>query len=78
MLRVLIEALSVGISALLMGLLIHLLLGHHALHAQSPKMKEEMIRLSVVLFLTGFSLHILYEMVGWNKWYCKNGNACRK
>jgi len=28
-------------------------------------------------FLTGALLHIIFEALGWNKWYCKNGNACK-
>ena len=73
--NVLIEALSVGLSALLVGLLLHVILGYHALHASSPNMKEEMIRLSILLFLKGFSIHLIFEYIGLNKWYCKYGNA---
>lgn len=28
-------------------------------------------------FITGFFLHLIFEMTGGNKWYCKNGNACK-
>jgi hypothetical protein len=28
-------------------------------------------------FLTGALVHILCELFGVNKWYCKSGNACR-
>lgn len=76
MVNIAIEALVVGISALLMGLLLHVLLGHHAQHANSPTMKKEMIQLSVILFMTGVLLHLFYEYMGMNKWYCKHGNAC--
>ena len=76
MANVVIEAFIVGISSLLMGLLLHVVLGHHAQHANSPNMKKEMIQLAVILFLTGVLLHLLYEFMGMNKWYCKNGNAC--
>lgn len=75
--QLLLEALCVGLSALLMGLLLHVVLGHHALHASSPKMKDEMIRLCVLLFLTGSLLHLTYEYLGLNKWYCKFGNASK-
>lgn len=75
--QILLEALTVGISALLMGLLLHVILGYHALHSSSPNMKEEMIRLSILLFLTGFSIHLVYEYLGLNKWYCKYGNASK-
>ena len=29
------------------------------------------------LFLIGFITHMLFEMIGANKWYCSNGYACR-
>jgi|TARA_B110000196_G_scaffold149267_1_gene128937 hypothetical protein len=28
--------------------------------------------------VTGALLHLLCEVTGVNKWYCKNGNACSK
>jgi hypothetical protein len=31
-----------------------------------------------VNFLTGFILHLICEWTGVNRWYCKNGNACKK
>jgi len=30
------------------------------------------------LFVTGFAVHFLCEVSGINKWYCKNGAACKK
>lgn len=71
-----VEAFIVGLSSLLMGLLIHFVLGHHAQHANSPTMKKEMVQLAILLFLTGVCLHLFYEVANMNKWYCKNGNAC--
>jgi len=29
------------------------------------------------LFITGFVIHIICEISGINKYYCKNGNACK-
>ena len=29
------------------------------------------------LFFTGFLLHLLCEYLGVNKWYCRNGSACK-
>lgn len=75
--KLLIEALVVGVSTVVMGLLLHVLLGHHSQHANSPHMKKEMIQLAILLFLTGISMHIFYEVTKMNKWYCKHGNACK-
>ena len=77
-LQILIEAIVVGISTILMGLLVHYLFGYHAKHAHSKHMKQEMIDLSVTLFFTGFFLHLLFEFTGLNSKYCKTGHACRK
>lgn len=30
------------------------------------------------LFLAGFFGHLLFEVIGANKWYCKHGAACNK
>ena len=29
------------------------------------------------VFASGAALHLVMELVGANKWYCKNGNACK-
>ena len=29
------------------------------------------------LFLIGFVTHMLFEIIGANKWYCGNGYACK-
>ena len=36
------------------------------------------VQFVVALFLTGFLLHLLFEVTGVNRWYCKNGAACIK
>lgn len=30
----------------------------------------------IVVFLTGFMGHLLFELIGANRWYCKHGKAC--
>ena len=29
-------------------------------------------------FMTGFIIHVIAELSGLNKWYCKNGYACMR
>lgn len=32
----------------------------------------------IILFMTGFLGHFISEFIGTNKWFCKNGYACRR
>lgn len=70
MLKLFIEALVIGISVIVIGLIVHLLFGYHSKHSHSDKMKQEMIDLVITLFFTGFFLHLLFEVTGINSWYC--------
>lgn len=65
-----IEAFVVGIAAVLVGFMVHVLFGYHSEHANSPKMRKEMLSLGVTLFFTGFFLHLIFEAMGWNRSYC--------
>ena len=31
-----------------------------------------------IFFISGALTHFAFELMGANKWYCKNGNACLK
>ena len=35
-------------------------------------------RLGILLFLTGASMHLFCVLVGINKWYCREGFACKR
>ena len=35
------------------------------------------MNLSIKIFLTGVIGHYICEVSGLNRWYCKNGNACK-
>lgn len=65
-----IEALIIGISTIVLGLIvkyfIELLFKPHYL-----------LTFVLILFLTGFLIHIICQITGINKWYCKNGYACK-
>tara|TARA_B110000858_G_C17798317_1_gene473745 strand:+ start:215 stop:415 length:201 start_codon:yes stop_codon:yes gene_type:complete len=32
----------------------------------------------VFMFIVGFLIHLMFEILGLNKWYCKNGAACSR
>lgn len=73
--KVLLEALVVGLVTSIVGLIIATTL----MFTQkdfSLKTYTFWPRVMIGYFLTGFLLHLLFEGLGANKWYCKNGNAC--
>lgn len=71
MINILAEALVVGIFSVIIGLIVHILFGYHAKHADSPHMKQEMLRLVITIFFSGFFLHLFFEVVGANRYYMK-------
>ena len=78
--QLLIEAACVGVMVVIMGFIISFILSKFFstnLPAICKTWNKNHI-MEISLFLTGFFLHIICEFTGLNKWYCKNGNACRK
>lgn len=78
--RLLVEAVSVGILTVLVGSLVGFILGK-TVSTNLPKLCKEWNKnhiMEMSLFLTGVSVHFLCEITGINKWYCKNGVACSK
>ena len=68
--KLLIEAISVGVIVVIIGMIIN---------SCMEKVEIERTRKQVLgLFISGVVTHIICEYVGLNKWYCKNGNACKK
>lgn len=74
------EALVVGILTVIIGSMVGYIIG--SLFSNNlPKICKEWNKnhvMEISLFFTGFIIHILCEVIGINKWYCKNGNACNK
>ncbi len=69
--KLLLEALAVGISNVIMVLTIYLLF------RKMINIKEiNIMNLVYICFISGFLLHLLFELLKLNFWYCKNGNAC--
>ncbi len=74
--EVFVEAIVVGIITALLGFIISTAL---MFTSKKFKLKEYHFWYQVVLafFLTGFVVHLGCEAFGFNKWYCKNGSACK-
>ena len=76
----LIEAFAVGIATVIIGSFVGFLIGRSS-SVDLPKLCKEWNKnhiMEISLFLTGFILHLLCEYSGINRWYCKNGNACKR
>jgi hypothetical protein len=78
--KLIIESIAVGIITVIIGTLSGLLIGR-LFSSDLPKVcktwnKNHVMELS--LFFTGVLVHIMCELLGINKWYCKNGQACKQ
>jgi hypothetical protein len=63
------EGLVVGVFTLIIGLIIKFLI-------DSIIQNNRDYNFAIILFLTAFSVHLIYQFAGINKWYCSNGDAC--
>lgn len=71
--QILIEAFVVGVSTIIMGNIVAYFT-RYFIEQESYRYCntwETFNILQVTLFLTGFLLHIFYEIAGLNKWYCR-------
>lgn len=78
--KLLIEAFIVGIATVVIGTIVGFIIGR-SISVDLPKLCKEWNKnhiMEISLFFTGFILHLLCEYSGINRWYCKNGNACRR
>ncbi len=78
--KLMIEALVVGIATVVVGSVVGFGVGK-VLGSDMPKICKNWNKkyaMEISLFLTGSLLHLLFEFLGGNKWYCKNGIACLK
>lgn len=69
--NILSEAVIVGLVVIVVGLTTKKTL--NCLEINLPSQYEEYI----ILFLIGALAHVLFEFLGFNKWYCEHGNACK-
>ncbi len=80
MMKLLVEALVVGVATVIVGSVVGFVVGK-MIGSKLPDVCKDWNKkhaMEISLFLTGFTLHLLFEVVGGNKWYCKNGVACSK
>jgi len=76
--KLIIEAAVVGILVVIMGTLVSNIITQLGSGKQSSKDWNKNHIMEIALFFTGFSVHLICEFLGINKWYCKNGYACKK
>jgi hypothetical protein len=74
--QVLIEAIVVGISTVLMGTVVSFVISqivpsYGTSGSNDSKDWNKYYVMEIALFFTGFFLHIAYEILGLNSWYCK-------
>jgi ABC-type antimicrobial peptide transport system permease subunit len=80
MYQLIIEAIVVGIVMMVIGNIVGYFVGKQFATDLPPVCKDwnKNYLMEICLFLTGFIGHLLFELIGANKWYCKNGYACKR
>lgn len=74
-LRLLIEALVVGVVCLVMGIITHTVI-HYTFKYFKVNINKYFV-FYITLFVSGVLVHVLFDLFGLNKWYCKHGMACQ-
>ena len=80
MFQLLIEAFIVGIVLILIAYLVNFVIAK-LYFTNLPKICKKWNKnhiMEISLFFIGVVTHLVCEFTGVNKWYCKNGNACKK
>lgn len=80
MVGLIVEAVAVGLGIVVVGTLVSWVVGRMMGTDLPPVCKDwnKNYIMEISLFLTGVIGHFLFEFSGLNKWYCKNGFACRR
>ena len=75
----LIEAFFVGLVIVVVGTLVSGIFAFSMKSDLPPVCKDwnKNYIMELSLFFTGFLSHLILEVAGLNKWYCKNGVACK-
>ena len=80
MIKLLIEAIVVGIIVVLVGTVVTFIVSNIFAVELPPTCRvwKKNYTMEIALFLTGVLTHLGFELLGGNTWYCKNGVACKK
>lgn len=70
------EVLIVGICTAIVGLIISTIIMFMTVSKFNLKEYSHWPQVMLSFLFTGMFMHIVFEIAGFNKWYCKNGNAC--
>jgi O-antigen/teichoic acid export membrane protein len=71
------EILAVGVATAIIGFVISTLLMYVFVKDFSTKKYHFWWQVILSYFITGCLVHVLCQITGINKWYCKNGVACK-
>ena len=77
--NIIVEAIVVGIVIVIVGTIVGAFVGMLLGTDLPPVCKDwnKNYAMEMSLFLTGALSHLLFEYTGANKWYCRNGIACK-
>lgn len=78
MIKLVIEAIIVGISIVIFGTISSFIFSRFFKVDLPPVCKEwnKNYVMEITLLFTGIIAHLSFELLGINKWYCKNSFAC--
>ena len=69
------ESIIIGIITLVVGYII-LILTKKYKDDKDNKDDKKLYHIYIAFFMTGFILHIILEIFGFNKWYCDKKDKC--
>ena len=78
MIQLLLEAIIVGFVLVIISYVVVFLISKFYSHNLPKICKKWNKDLKIFLFFIGVFTHFLFEFTGLNKWYCRNGYACKK
>lgn len=72
------EAVAIGVLVVVVGVVVSNLVGmfHNGTKTACKDWNKNHV-MEITLFFIGVAVHLVCEFTGVNKWYCKNGNACK-